>query len=323
MSFACIDFETANHHRSSACQVAVVIVSDGAVRRSASWLLKPEPFEFETICVSKHGIGPEQVADCPKFGEQWSEIREFIGESRLVAHNAGFDMSVLRQTLLTFGHPVPEREYLCTLQMSRTLWRYPSNSLPFLASTFGITLDHHDALSDATACAHILLRLMAEIGTTDSNDFVRKLPISPGILQTRWGYQTPYAHVRRQAPDAIKDFYSGRLADLEGRAVSTTGTLGRGLSRDHLKELVEAAGGEFHAGPKKNTRLFVVGNVDARTLAANQTMSAKHQKALKLFESGSGIEIISADDFLEMLILDKAADEQTPPKTVPDGTCSE
>ena len=306
MSFACIDFETANHHRSSACQLAVVIVSEGAVQRSASWLLKPEPFAFEPICVSKHGITAEQVSQCPTFGEVWPEINEFIADARLVAHNASFDMSVLRQSLTAFRHPIPAREYFCTVQIARTLWRYPSNSLPFLASTFGIELNHHDALSDAVACAQILLRAMAEIGTTDVNAFVEQLPISPGILETRWGHETPYAHVRRETPESIRDYFSGRLAGLDGKTVSTTGTLGRGINREHLKALVEAAGGAFHASPKKTTQLFVVGSVDARTLATGQSLSARHQKAMKLFESCSGIEIITADEFLEMLILDES-----------------
>ena len=309
MSFACIDFETANYHRSSACQLGAVIVSDGTVQRSSSWLIRPEPFTFESICVSKHGITAERVDECQTFGDLWPAISEFIGDSRLVAHNAGFDMSVLRQTLTAYDQPIPSREYLCTVQIARTLWRYPSNSLPFLAAAFGIELKHHDALSDAMACAQILLRAMAEINTKDSEAFVENLPISPGVLETSWGYQPPCSHVRRQAPESIRDFYSGRLASLQGRTVSTTGTLGRGISRDHLKELVAAAGGEFQASPKKTTQLFVVGNVDARTLATGESLSSKHRRALQLFESGSGIEIVSADDFLEMLILDESLDK--------------
>ena len=61
MSFACIDFETANRKRSSACRLGIAIVSEGAIQRSESWLIRPTPFEFEPINISKHGITVEQL----------------------------------------------------------------------------------------------------------------------------------------------------------------------------------------------------------------------------------------------------------------------
>lgn len=303
MSFACIDFETANHKRSSACQLGVAIVSDGKITQSRSWLVKPEPFQFEPICTSKHGIKPEEVADCPRFDELWPSIHKYIGSARLVAHNARFDMSVLSQVLGVYGCAVPETEYLCTLQMARALWRYPSYSLPFLASTFEIDLQHHDALSDAEACAHVLIRGMAEVGTVDSEEFVKLSPLGVGILGSQWKCEGPKAASGLKQTKSIAKFYSGRLADLQGKTISTTGALGRGLTRVNFVELVEEAGGKFHPSPRKTTQLFVVGSNDASSLAKNQSLTSKHRKALELFENESGIEIISADDFLDMLIL--------------------
>lgn len=314
MSFACIDFETANRKRSSACRLGIAIVSEGAIQRSESWLIRPTPFEFEPINISKHGITVEQVNGCPNFSDLWEEIQAFIGNARLVAHNAAsFDMNVLRQTLTAYSLPVPDYEYLCTLQIAKTLWQYPSNSLPFLASVFGIQLKHHDALSDSLACAHVLLRAMVEIGTADDAAFIERLSMTPGVLQSPWGHASPYSHVTRNAPKSISEFFSGQLADLRGRTVSTTGTLGRGINRDHFQQLVVAAGGEFHEMPKQSTQLFVLGTVDVQKLATGESQTKKHRTALELFNSGSGIEIISADDFVEMLFIDGSGDADPEP----------
>ena len=44
--FAAIDFETANHHPTSACSIGIVVVRDGVIADEFSHLIKPEPFYF-------------------------------------------------------------------------------------------------------------------------------------------------------------------------------------------------------------------------------------------------------------------------------------
>ncbi|MCA9033335.1 MAG: 3'-5' exonuclease, partial [Planctomycetaceae bacterium] len=195
MRLACIDFETANSSRSSACQLGAVIVADGKIVDSVSWMIRPTPFEFHSINVSKHGILAEHVQDCPTFDQCWDDIEEFIGDSFLVAHNAAFDMSVLRRTLAAYELEIPPLEYFCTVQVARALWKLPSNSLPFLASHFDIPLQHHDALSDAKACAQVLIAAMNQLSVQRVEDFLDSLQLSPGVLETGWGHMTPYVPV--------------------------------------------------------------------------------------------------------------------------------
>jgi DNA polymerase-3 subunit epsilon len=314
MTFACIDFETTNSKRTSACQLGVALVAEGTVTQTRSWLVRPEPFEFQKIVCSKHGLTEDDLRDCPRFCDIWPEVSEFIGSAPLVAHNAGFDMSVMRHTLEFYDFDVPRVNYLCTVQIARTLWSYPCNSLPFLAAVFDIPLEHHDAKSDANACAEILLRAMDELGTFDTAEFLSLLPVDPGILVTPWGHERPQSTVRRHTPTSIIEYFDGQLADLNGLTVSASGTLGRGITRDHLELLVEAAGGVFHARPKKGTEMFVVGPVDAGRLAAGEEITRKHSHALKLFRKGSGICIVTADDFLQILLLDETEQSITSPQ---------
>jgi DNA polymerase-3 subunit epsilon len=62
MRVACIDFETANHNRSSACALGIAMVENATVVDTASWLIRPTPFEFEKRNIRKHGISGDEVA---------------------------------------------------------------------------------------------------------------------------------------------------------------------------------------------------------------------------------------------------------------------
>jgi DNA polymerase-3 subunit epsilon len=298
MKVACLDFETANRNHSSACALGIAMVENSTIVDTASWLIRPTPFEFEKWNIRKHGITADHVTDSPSFAVVWPEVSDFIGDAWLVAHNSSFDMSVLRKSLIAADQSIPECNYFCTLKLARCQWQgMPSKSLDALAATFDIDLEHHDALSDAKACAQLLLKAMEERGTSSILELLQELNISPRIL----------GHVPSRSDSATrrkpeKDFYSGSLASLDGKKVSVTGEFG-GFSRGQAEELIKAAGGEFHKKPKCETDIVVVGPVDARMLAKGKDMTSKLTRALELQQQGFKVEITTSDEFLEMLLI--------------------
>ncbi|HSV29350.1 MAG TPA: 3'-5' exonuclease [Candidatus Omnitrophota bacterium] len=155
-SFVAIDFETADNGRDSACSVALVMVRGGAVVDSVHHLIRPPRSRF--LFTHIHGIRWRDVADSPDFGELWPAIAGAIAEAPfLVAHNAPFDRGVLEGCCAAHGIPAPRKNYVCTVQVAREMWNLPKNRLPDVCGHLGLALNHHDALSDATACAEILL----------------------------------------------------------------------------------------------------------------------------------------------------------------------
>jgi len=72
--------------------------------------------------ISIHGIHPSMTLGSPTFAELWPLLAERIGGSPVVAHNASFDMSVLRHELDHLGLGYPDLEYYCTLVLSRACW---------------------------------------------------------------------------------------------------------------------------------------------------------------------------------------------------------
>ncbi|MDD2709499.1 MAG: 3'-5' exonuclease [Verrucomicrobiae bacterium] len=151
-----IDFETANRYRDSACAVGMVRVDDGVVTGRRSWLIRPKQSFFEFTHI--HGITLADVMDSPSFDQVWAECGELLGGAEfLAAHNASFDRSVLQACCLSFHLPVPRAPFLCSMAAARQIWNLRPTRLSDVCAFLNLRLKHHDALSDADACAQIML----------------------------------------------------------------------------------------------------------------------------------------------------------------------
>lgn len=159
VNFTALDFETANSHPSSACSVGLVRVRDSVVVEHAYWLIKPPPghAEFLPFNIKIHGITAQMVADARLWQDQLVELTDFIGDDIAVAHNASFDMGVIKAACAESISPTPRLKYLCSVQVSRKTYEIPSHRLPLAAEAAGFgEFAHHDALADAEACAAII-----------------------------------------------------------------------------------------------------------------------------------------------------------------------
>ena len=160
VDFTAIDFETANGHASSACSVGLVRVRNGQVVERADWLIKPPAShaEFQLFNIKIHGITPEMVAHAPFWADQLGRLNDFLGNDIAVAHNASFDMGVIRSACAETITPIPKLRYLCSVQVSRKTYDIPSHRLPLAAAAAGYgEFAHHNASADAEACAAIII----------------------------------------------------------------------------------------------------------------------------------------------------------------------
>lgn len=155
-TFTAIDFETATRRPDSACAVGLVRVEDGRIVRRISQLIQPWSRRFEFTWL--HGISWEDVQRAPRFDGVASVIRELCRDVDFVAaHNAAFDRQVLRACFSRAGITAPRVRFECTVRLARRTWGIRPTRLDVVARTLGIPLRHHDALSDAEACARIVL----------------------------------------------------------------------------------------------------------------------------------------------------------------------
>jgi len=173
LDFTAIDFETANGSSASACSVGLVKVRGGQVVDRVGWLIRP-PFghaHFADWNIRIHGITPDMVENAPSWAEQLPDLLDFAESDVLVAHNAGFDMGVLRTACEATGITVPDREYFCSLQLARRTYRLDSYRLPSAAAAAGFDdFAHHEALADAEACAAIVVHAASRWGAADLHE---------------------------------------------------------------------------------------------------------------------------------------------------------
>ena len=148
MHAVAIDFETANEQRSSPCSIGLAWINDGVIESVEHHYIRPPGMRFASFNIAFHGIGPEQVEDAEEF-------------PAVLAHNAAFDVSVIRGTCDHYGLAYPEFDYLCTVKLAQITWpEFTSHKLNNVCAELGIQFKHHDAAEDAFACASVALETL-------------------------------------------------------------------------------------------------------------------------------------------------------------------
>jgi DNA polymerase-3 subunit epsilon len=146
------------------------------------------PSEAEAV----HGLTTIFLSDKPRFAERAEELLEFLEDSPLVAHNAGFDFSFLNFELEQCGRPtVCTRRMVDTLALARARHPGAKHSLDALCTRFGVDRSHrvkHGALLDAQLLAQIYVELTGgrQIGlglVADSDSF--SVDVSGGSVRVR------------------------------------------------------------------------------------------------------------------------------------------
>jgi DNA polymerase-3 subunit epsilon len=167
VNFVAIDFETAKKSPESACSVGLAKYQDGTLTGSFYSLIRPPVLYIRPDFTEIHGLTADDVRDAPSFADIWETgLLPFIGGLPLAAHNASFDMTVLRAVLRWYELPMPRLKYFCTLRLSRRAWpELRSHALTRLGETFGIAYDAHNALDDAKTCGTIACLAAEKYGT--------------------------------------------------------------------------------------------------------------------------------------------------------------
>ncbi len=155
--FVVFDIETTGFSpiKNRIIEIGAVKVSGGKICDRFSSIVNPHtaiPFEYERLT----GINDEMVADAEDIEVILPKFMEFCEGCVLVAHNASFDMSFIKENMKTQGI---ERDltYVDTVAISRALLTdMAKHTLDVISKKLGISLEnHHRAVDDAEATAHI------------------------------------------------------------------------------------------------------------------------------------------------------------------------
>ena len=307
MDFVAIDFETANEDRGSACEIGLVRFSNGQVVDRFQSLIYQD--YFSPFNVSLHGITERHVAQAPVFDEVWVEAEAFIGEAPLLAHNAGFDISVLYRSL--------ERKvirnthsYFCSMVMSRRMLDISYFGLPGVTEYLGIDYPmNHRADSDAEAAGKVANALMVEKSVDSLHHLAELLRVSPGTLTSEGFSGSQYKGdlggsglsmtEKKRILEMVPESERYEDPDFAGKRIVFTGAL-MGMKRDDAELAVMKAGGMPTSSVSKKTNMLVFGYQDPNVLKG-KALSGKRQAVEDLRAEGVDIETVDELQFMQML----------------------
>ena len=283
LTFNAIDVETANCDRASICQIGIVHVDSGEIRDCWKSLINPEDW-FDPWNIDIHGITSQHVKNAPILPEVRSELRSRLRGSVLVSHTA-FDRVAFERAMRKYGLEQLQVTWLDSAMIVRRAWpeKYARSGygLGNVARDLGVSFRAHDALEDARAAAEIVLAASRATGTD-----VR------GWLE----------RVKRGIGDNVGKPRGSRVGSLDGplygETVVFTGSLG--IPRRNAADLAAEAGCNVQDNVTKRVTMLVVG-VQDRTRLRGYTKSRKHRQVEELNEKGFGIEILSEQDFMDVL----------------------
>jgi len=283
--FVALDVETACSDAASICQIGLACVQSDNQIQTFSMLVHPGT-RFDAFNIQLHGIGPDHVADAPRFPDALDALLPLLTRHHLIQHS-NFDKQAMNAACGFCGIDAPDLRWSDSVQIARRAWPElkgnGGHGLANLKRTLNLQFHHHDAGEDARAAALVVLHAELHL----------RLPFEELIKPaTRKSYA---------AAITLDGDPKGALA---GSVVVFTGALG--MSRSEAADLAARVGMSVKPGVTKETTHLVVGDQDLNVLAGH-TKSSKHRKAEDMQRGGHPIRIIGESAFKSLVARSKAS----------------
>lgn len=286
-NFIAVDFETATLKR-SACQVGIVVVRGGRIVEKVNRLIKPPANRYTPRCMAVHGISPKMTEKAPTFAQLWPEIKGYFDANFVVAHNAKFDIEVLYRNLDMYHIPYPIlMGTACTYEMTGL-------NLEEACRKYDISIGaHHDAESDAEACAALFLKyLRGEMNAVTSEQYAPAQKVESVEEMVPAENDTSAAFHKQLRGDVLKKNLEG--ADpgnpFYDKKVVITGLFA--IQREELADKLKSMGADIDTSIGVRTDFVLVGD---------EPGPKKLEKLEKMLEEGHKVRAIFEDELNEIL----------------------
>lgn len=286
LDFIAVDFETATTKGRHPCQIGITVVKDGNIIQELSRFIQPPNNRYDKICSEVHHITEEHTKNAPAFPAVWEEIKPLFDNAFIVAHNASFDISILRSALDFYNISYPNiLGYACTCDIFHRL------RLNEACSLYDIELNnHHDASCDSTACAMLYINHVKEIPLLHPVEDIleskkKRLPKSDCRMKK---YNT---HIQIKGDVLIKDLsHADPSNPLYDKKVVITGAFA--IDRIELAQLLKTMGADVNCSISRKTDYVLIGT---------EPGSSKMKKLDELVADGYNIGKLFQEDLDEIM----------------------
>ena len=276
--FYAIDFETANESLDSACSIGVVGVKNEKIVIEEHYYFHPHQ-NFSEANIMIHHITPDMVWGLDDFEKLWPKIYDYFNGTTIVAHNAQFDLNVLKALVDRYKLKKPNIKFVCTYKMSTMLWDkydgFLNHRLDTLARYLDIEFKHHDALDDARVCALAASRIMRIEQASTLIEASKKISLAPGVYNKERFYTSYKQEINMNPKNEIlldKVFYIS----------------GNSVFKKNLVREIKECGGIVEKTFRENCDYFVV-------------LDGYDKQKLSLAKKEKYISIVTETEVLELI----------------------
>lgn len=286
MDYLTIDFETANERLTSACSIGIIGVNNGKTELEEYYLINPNE-EFNPYNISIHHLTPEDVKDADGFDKVWEKIASYFLNTPVFAHNAAFDLSVLKANIEKYHLQVPAIRFGCTCKIAEKLWKgeVANFRLNTIAQYLEAEHDQHNALSDAKICAEIIRRGMKVMGSDTASALYDDLGLRFGYYDDKRYYPSYRKFEKDRRIHVIEN------AELNEKVVFVSGKPSTMNRNELIRRILENGA-------------FVERNINRSLDYFLELGSCPQQKlniVSNLISQGTPIKILSENDILRLL----------------------
>ena len=248
LNFTAIDVETSIGK--SICQIGIVVVEDGKIVKEFCQLVKPKGNKYNHYNTQIHGITPEDTLNSPSLPEIWEEVKEYLQNAVIVAHNAAFDMSVLESECEKYHLKMPKyMSVVCTYNLTGV-------KLKDACRYYGIEMEqHHNALSDAKCCAELFINYLTSDKPLPCEDSSFEVEKDNDIIKTPESFEFH----EKLTGDVLVKCLDGADPDnpFYDKKVVITGVFP--ISRSELADKLKCMGADINVSISKCTDIVLVG----------------------------------------------------------------
>lgn len=312
MKFLTIDFETATRYQFSPCSVSMYEfdIETKQEVKLLSTLINPGNVFFDPNLTELHGITSEMVKDAPCVETVLDTICDLIKDKFIFAHNASFDISKIIEGCNLYGISIPNFEYADSLMLSKRTWNGLINyKLDTVCEFLQIPLIHHNSASDSLACGKIVLKSLEFHNSTTIDSLLENIKYCKGYCKNNeWFHAySKRIYLSNKNNNSKSDYEKIRNIEinnnatgiLNGKYIVFTGSLS--IKREEAMKKAAECGAIPNGSVTTKTNYLVVGKDDYGKFKLGNK-SNKMIRAEELIKRGQDLEIITEDDFLDLLI---------------------
>ena len=269
MNFVAIDFETANSNRSSPCSLGISLVENSEIVLEKEWLIKPYNNHYNQKNIEIHNITPEMTINEPEFYQLWDEIKPYLENKLILAHNANnMEYKVLKNTLELYKIPFNELDFqfVDTLSLSKSLFSWLKDyKLSTICRLLGISFNQdyiHNSLYDANLTAKLGIKIYENFTLT--NDYKIDFEYQKNNINRKASFfNDEFENLKERKISSELKIMKTDLIDKSHffyqKKVVITGIFNNYPIREEMAKLLHDVGADINTSISKKTDIVVIG----------------------------------------------------------------